>query len=119
MWPSQSQSLDRRIGRALALQDPSGVNAGLTLDSLVVDSIADQAARLSELPMRIHRRNGVPRRQRHELCASVPAIEERVGFDGEPAGLQLNQGGEGGVDLALGPAFSTVSGIPFARAASS
>ena len=40
------------------------------------------------------------RRQRHELLA--PAVEERIGADEERAGLQLDEGGEGGVDLAFG-----------------
>ena len=38
--------------------------------------------------------------QRHELLA--PAGEERIGADDERAGLQLDEGGEGGVDLAFG-----------------
>ena len=39
-------------------------------------------------------------RQRHELLA--PAVEERIGADDERAGMQLDEGGEGGVDLAFG-----------------
>ena len=39
-------------------------------------------------------------RQRHELFA--PAVEERVGADGERASMLLGEGDEGGVDLAFG-----------------
>ncbi len=39
-------------------------------------------------------------RQRHELLA--PAVEERIGADDERAGMQLDEGGESGVDLAFG-----------------
>ena len=42
-------------------------------------------------------------RQRHELL--VPAVEERLGADEERAGLQLDDGREGGVDLAFGAGF--------------
>jgi hypothetical protein len=38
--------------------------------------------------------------QRHELLS--PARHERIGVDDERAGLQLDEGGEGGVDLAFG-----------------
>jgi hypothetical protein len=36
--------LHGQIGRLGALQDPSGVNAGLAKDSCLISSIADQAA---------------------------------------------------------------------------
>ena len=40
--------LNRQIGRLLPLQNPSRVNAGLAMDSVVIDPIADQAARRGE-----------------------------------------------------------------------
>ena len=54
--------------------------------------------------------------QRHELLA--PAVEERIIADDERAGLQLDEGCEGGVDLASVLAFRIASCTPFARAAS-
>ena len=39
-------------------------------------------------------------RQRHELLA--PVVEEWIGADDERAGLQLDKGREGGLDVALG-----------------
>src|SRR5436305_766449 len=45
-------------------------------------------------------RNGGPRRLRYELLA--PAVEERVAGDHEPVGMQLDEGCEGGIDLAFG-----------------
>ena len=40
------------------------------------------------------------RRQRHELLA--PIVEERIVADDQRAGMQLDEGREGGVDLAFG-----------------
>jgi hypothetical protein len=85
--------LDRQISRLLALENPSGVNAGLARDSCVVNSIADQAAGSGERALLIDRRNGMARCQRRELLAS--AVEEPIGADDEPAGLQFDEGREG------------------------
>ena len=63
-------------------------------------SIADQAAGRDEFAPLVDRRNGMACCQRHKLLA--PADEERVAADDERAGLQLDEGGEGGVDLAFG-----------------
>ena len=50
-------------------------------------------------------------RQRHELLA--PAVEKRIGADDERAGMQLDEGREGGVDLAFGAGLQ--DGEPHAR----
>ena len=92
--------LDRQIGRLGALEDLSGVNADLAIGSREARSIADQAAGRGEFAPLIDRRNGMACRQRHELLA--PAVEERIGADDERAGMQLDEGREGGVDLAFG-----------------
>ena len=92
--------LNRQIGGLGALEDLSGVNALLAIDSREAQSIADQPAGRCELTQLIDRRNGMARGQRHELLAS--ADEEGIGADDEPPALQLEQGCEGGVDLAFG-----------------
>src|SRR5205807_7225804 len=51
--------LDRQIGRLLALEDPSGVNAALAKASGKAGSIADQAACRDELAPVVDRRNGM------------------------------------------------------------
>src|SRR6266446_968406 len=91
--------LDRQSGGLGALENPSGVDADLAKDSCLVNSIADQAAPRDEWAVRIDRWNNMARCQRHELL--YPAAEEH-GVDNEGAGLQLDEGGESGVDLAFG-----------------
>ena len=54
--------------------------------------------------------------QRHELLA--PAVEERIAADEERAGMQFDEGGEGGVDLAFGGGLQDRELHPLARAAS-
>ncbi len=51
--------LDRQIGRLGALEDPSGVNAGLAKYSGEARSIGDKAAGRGEFTQVIDRRNGV------------------------------------------------------------
>src|SRR5213076_476318 len=92
--------LDRQIGRLGPLEDPTGVNADLAIGSRDARPLADQAAELDELTPLVYRRNGIARRQRHELLA--PAGEERISADEERPDLQLDEGREGGVDLAFG-----------------
>src|SRR5260370_10838853 len=91
--------LDRQIGRLGAVEDLSGVNADLAIDRSEARSIADQAAGSGEFSPLVRRRNGMARCQRYELLA--PAVEERIGGDDERAGMQLDEGCEGGVDLAF------------------
>ena len=50
-------------------------------------------------------------RQGHELLAT--AVEEWVGADDERAGLQLDESGEGGVDLAFGAGLQDMELHPF------
>ena len=92
--------LDRQIGWLGALQDPSGVNAGLVSDGYVVNSIANQAADRDEWRMRIYCRNGMALCQRDDLLAS--ARDEPIGVDDEPAYMQLDERREGCVDFGFG-----------------
>jgi hypothetical protein len=94
---------DRQIGGLGAVEDLSGVNADLTIYGREAGSIGDQAAGRSVLTPRTDRRYGMARRQRHDLLA--PDDEERIGVNDEPAGFQLDEGGEGAVDLGFGVGF--------------
>src|SRR5258707_5160925 len=93
--------LDRQIGGLGALEDLSHVSTDQAKGRSEAWSIADQAAGRGEFTPRIDRRNGTARCQRHELLA--PAGQERIRADDERASMQLDQGGEGGVDLAFAP----------------
>ena len=81
--------LNRQVRGLFALQNPSGVNAGLAMESHGVDSIADQSAVCDESWVGIDRRNGIPLCQRHELRA--PADEQDIGMDEKPADLPVQQ----------------------------
>src|SRR5688572_17611346 len=86
---------DRQVSRLGTLEDPSGVNADLSIKRRDARPIADQTAFHDELTPLIDRRNGMACRQRNELLA--PAVEEWIGGDDERAGLPSDEGGEGGV----------------------
>src|SRR5260370_38672468 len=88
------------MGGIGAFEDLSGVNPDLGPRAGKARSIADQAAGRAEFTRSIDRRNGMACRQRHELLA--PAEEEGVAADGERADTQLDKGGEGGLEIALG-----------------
>src|ERR1700758_166295 len=53
--------LDWQIGRLRAVEDPAGVNTGLTPDREIVNSIADQATDRREIAQPVARRNGMAR----------------------------------------------------------
>src|SRR6185503_6213606 len=53
-----------------------------------------------ELAPLVSRRNSMARCQHHDFVA--PAVEERVSANNERTNVPLHEGGEGGVDLALG-----------------
>jgi hypothetical protein len=89
--------LHRQIGRVGALQNFSGVNTRLAIESVGIRAIAYQAAGYDEAPAEIDSGNGVSRCQRQELVAS--AGQERSGAYEERVSMQLL---EGGVDLGFG-----------------
>src|SRR6266702_6006242 len=89
--------LNRKIGRLGALEDLSGVNAGLAKDIREAGSVADQATGHGEFTKKIDHGSSMTCCQRHELLA--PAVEERVVADKKRVGMQLDEGCESGVDL--------------------
>src|SRR5260221_6775415 len=76
---------DRQVSRLGALEDPSGVNAGLAQDSRKARCIADQAAGSGVFPDVIHCGNSMARRQRRELLAMTG--EKGVGGGDERTGM--------------------------------
>src|SRR5207247_2636999 len=102
--------LDGQIGRLGAFEDSPDVTADLGKNSDVVNSIADQAAGLGPLAVCIDYWNGMARCQGHQLVA--PAADERIAGDDEPAGMQFDEGREGGIDLAFGAGLQDVEPYP-------
>src|SRR5205823_11943026 len=93
-----------------ALEDLSDVNADLAKGSGGARSIADEATGLREVRQRIDRRNGMMRRQRNELLASV--AEERIGEGEERSGMQFDEGCESGADLAFAAGLQDTKRYP-------
>ena len=92
--------LHRQISRLLASEDPPDVNTHLAPRAGKARSVADQAAGRGELTILIDRRDDMACRQRHELLAAT--VEKWVGSDNERAGVEFDERGESGVDLAFG-----------------
>jgi hypothetical protein len=67
--------------------------------SRVIRPVAHQAAGRDKFAVPIDRRDSVARCQRHDLPSS--ARKERIGVDDEPTGPELDERGEGGIDLAF------------------
>src|SRR5439155_4418206 len=84
--------LHRQIGWLGTLEDLPDVNADLTPCAGEARSIADQAARCGEIAKLVDRRNGMARRQGHELLA--PVVEKKIGADNQRPGLQLDEARE-------------------------
>ena len=57
--------MDRKISGFGTVEDLSGINAGLAIGSRDARSVAHQAAGLSEFAVKVDRRDGVARCQRH------------------------------------------------------
>src|SRR6266403_902541 len=66
----------RQVRGLFPLENPADVNAGLAKTIGKPGSVAHQAAAGDEIPMWVHRGNGMARGQRHELFK--PAEEEWV-----------------------------------------
>jgi hypothetical protein len=91
--------LDGQIGGLVALENPAGVDAGLTVHVRNTASVAHQAASRGELAILEDRGHRVAERQCGELLA--PAIKERIASDHEPARSQLDQLCEGYIKVTL------------------
>src|SRR5262249_47179452 len=66
-------------------------------------SVTDEPARHYELPMRVHGRNRMARRERNELLN--PAVKKNIVTDEQRPGSCLDEIHERGVDLAVGAHF--------------
>src|SRR6516225_2940972 len=91
--------LDRQVARLLALEDAADINPGLTIHVRKAAIIAHQAPGRGEFAKLKDRGHAMTHRQRGEMFAA--ADEQSVGADHETAGLEFEQSGEGGVEIAL------------------
>jgi hypothetical protein len=82
-----------------ALENPADVDTGAAISIRLTWSVADQAANLSVLALIIHRRQGMPGRERHELPALTD--EEYTAGDEQPARARLHDLCEGGMEFTL------------------
>ncbi len=89
----------RQVRGLFPLENPADVNAGLAKTIGKAGSVTHQAAAGDEIPMWVHRGNGMARGQRHELFK--PAEEEWVVADKQRADPLLDEGYEGRVELAF------------------
>ena len=85
--------MDRWTGRSAGLAPNLAIGVGLIVP------VTHQAAIHDGLPHFINRRNGVARRQRHELI--MVGVERRVAGDKQRSSSQLNGSREGGAELAF------------------
>src|ERR1700730_14769877 len=83
-----SPEFDRQVAGLLALEDPTDVGTGPAISIRLTWSVADLASNLGVLALIIHRRQGTPGRERHELPALTD--EEYSAADEQPAGARLH-----------------------------
>ena len=69
-----SPEFDRQVAGLFALENPADVDTGAAISIRLTWSVADQAANLSVLALIIHRRQGMPGREHHELPALTAEI---------------------------------------------
>src|SRR5262249_1936781 len=91
--------LDRQVGGLLTLDNPSGVDASLTVRLGNAAPIAHQAASGGELPRLKDRCKCVAESQVGELFA--PANEEWIIADHQPTGTELGQPCENNVEIVF------------------
>src|SRR5262249_12978457 len=78
---------DRQGAGLFAFENPADVAPGTAISIRLTWSVADQAASFSVLALIIHRRQGMPGRERRELPALTD--EEYSAADEQPAGAPL------------------------------
>src|SRR5262245_18926991 len=79
---------DRQVAGLFAFENPADVGPGAAISVRLTRSVADQAANLGVLALVIHRREGMPASERHELSAL--AEEEWTAADEKPASTRLH-----------------------------
>src|SRR6516225_8106399 len=90
---------DRQVAGLFAFENPADVGPGAAISVRLTRSVADQAANLGVLALIIHRRQGMPGSERHELSAL--AEEKWTDADEQPACARLHDLCEGGMDFSL------------------
>jgi hypothetical protein len=92
--------MDWQVVWLLALENPAGVDTGLTVRFLSIAAVAHQTSGRCERAPLEDRGHSVVDRQCGELLG--PAIEDCIGADHESAGSQLGQGCEDRIEIAFG-----------------
>src|SRR5438876_673826 len=86
--------------RSTRLENPAGIDSSQAVRVGNVRSVAHQTPGHSELASFVDRGHRVVSRQRGELFA--PTREEKIRADYEPAGSQLDQVSEVGIEVTFG-----------------
>src|ERR1700730_1398750 len=106
--PETAPQYRRRLPARRSLTD---VDPSLTPCAGEAWPIADQTANRGEFTPLVDGRNCVACRQRHEFF--TPAIEKRIAADGERAGMRLEEGGEGALEVAFSAGLQDMELYPF------
>jgi hypothetical protein len=102
--------LHRKIGGLLPLENSAGIITHETIGIGNDGSVTHQTAGRGELALLVDRRNGMLRRERHDLIASADEIG--VGADQDRRDLPLRKHHERRIDLALVARIHNVDLLP-------
>src|SRR4051794_14506566 len=90
----------RNVCGPLTLENPTRINAGLTICVSYTGAVTHQPAGDNELPQLVNRWKREACSERDDLMP--PVIKERICANQECSGLHLGYGGKGRTDLILG-----------------
>src|SRR5437764_694179 len=102
--------LERQIGGLGTLKNLSDVSTDIAIGVGQARSITDQAACRDVYAKVIDGRNRVAGSQRHDLLATAEV--SRIG-DEQSTGLEIDEGSEGGIDIAFGARVQDTKHEPF------
>ena len=93
--------MHRQVGRLLAFENATGIDAGEAARFDAICAIADETAGLGIAAVFIDRRDSMPQREFREPI--TPAEKERIGLHDEPTDPLLRQRREHRFDIAVAP----------------
>src|SRR5262245_49239110 len=94
---------DRQVGRFLAFENASGIDADLAIAREVACSITHEPADFGEFPQKVDSRKQITGRKCHDLHATID--EERVGTDSQGVRPVSHERSKGLFDLAASLGF--------------
>src|SRR6516162_4883341 len=89
----------RQVGGFLAFENAPHIDPSLAIAVRVIGSVADEATRGHEFPLKIHHWDRITRCQFDKLIP--PGGKEWIGADDERAGMLLHHGREGRIDVGF------------------